>query len=62
MRKGGSDERAQQEEIERYDADKAYCEDEVGVIGRGHVCREKNQIRFANLRQVAEGSVALSAI
>jgi hypothetical protein len=26
------------------------------------VCREKNQIRFANLRQVAEGSVALSAI
>ncbi len=57
---GRSEEGAQQQEIERDAGDEACCEDEVGEIEVDHGARRKDQIRFANLRQDAEGSVALA--
>ena len=56
---GRSEEGAQQEQIERDAGDEACCEDEMSDIEVDHGARGKNQIRFANLRQDAEGSVAL---
>jgi hypothetical protein len=56
---GRSEEGSQQQEIECDAGDEACCEDEVSEIQVDHGRWGKDQIRFANLRQDAEGSVAL---